>query len=98
MTLDEALANAERELDALIARYVWELDLKLRLDCLVTGPESEAELDKPADPASPWQRTTPEEIVLAERERLAAWKAEQLALIRRELGLGPMQAVVARST
>jgi hypothetical protein len=89
VTLDDVLADAARELDALIARHLWDLELRVRRDCLVTGPESEEELDRVADPSASWRRASPEELVLAERERLHAWRDEQLTAMRRSLGGAP---------
>jgi len=81
-TFAEAMAYAEHEIDMLIERHLKLLEKKIRLDIAATGPEDEDALDRIPDPASPWQRSTPEEAVLLERARMLEWKARTLEDLR----------------
>jgi hypothetical protein len=82
MTLDEAMAYAAHEIDALIGRYLQVIETTIRLDVAATGPEDEEALDRPPDPDSPWRRITVEEAVMLQREKLLVWRAETLATLR----------------
>jgi hypothetical protein len=82
VTPADVIATAERDIDTLIDRYLVALERKIRLDIAATGPEDDAALDRPPDPGSPWGRITPEEIIIAERATLMAWRDQAIATVR----------------
>lgn len=86
MTFADAMAYAERELDAAIDRYLALLAAQIRHDIDATGPEDDAAMDRPPDPGSPWARLTVEEVIMIEHMGLTTWRDQTLAAIRRSLG------------
>jgi hypothetical protein len=85
MTIDAAMAIAERKLDLFISRHLKEHEARLRADSALTGPEDQTALDEPPDVASPWRRATVEECVAATAHKLATWRTTVLAELRDEL-------------
>jgi len=57
-------------IDSYIDDHLAQLECQLRADILATGPEDDAALDVPPDPAAPWRSLTVEEILMIERRRL----------------------------
>jgi hypothetical protein len=85
MTIDAAMAIAERELDGFISRHLQAHEARMRAAPIATGPEDQAALDRPADPESPWRRATIEECLSEAAHRLAAWREQVLEELRNEL-------------
>jgi hypothetical protein len=85
MTLDEVMADAAQQIDALIERQIQAFAHQIRSDLALTGPEDDDALDHPRDPDSPWRRSTVEEAVALQRERWRVCRDEGLARVRAQL-------------
>ena len=87
MTVDEAMAQAAQQLDAIIDRQLVALEAQIRVDIAASEPDDDV-LDRPPDPDTPadhesgWRRITIEEALMYEHIRLKQWRDQALLELR----------------
>ena len=85
MTRDETMALAAERLDQFFAAHLTAIEARVRADIAATGPEDEAALDRPPDPASAWHRLNVEQVIELYQEAWPFARGQALCEIGRAL-------------